>query len=245
MIPSTTKISSYRLFVISLFLGIGAILLIRFCPAASPLATILIWPAFLSGANSVRELARYGLGTGTSSIGYWGAALGATAVYIMHLVEPGLGSFLGIGVAFLGGAITGLCAQKIIRMRIPVMIRESAMLAASTAVAISFLLELFPSCLLTISPLIYIAVTLAVIHPFNGSMGAGENKRRTIRLAAAEASMTTALLGSLAAMGGAHGVGLSVAAVSCAGFIIFAVLWFNSVKDDIYEIRWTGFPAEE
>ncbi len=71
------EFTSPQLYFIALALGIIAILMAKFYHSMTPIAVILIWPAFISGANAVRSIARYGLGTGTSSIGYWGDSGGS------------------------------------------------------------------------------------------------------------------------------------------------------------------------
>lgn len=237
-----TDIKSIRLFAIAIIAGLAGIMLeekISFVFILVP----AIWPAFLSSANGVRSLASYGLGTGTSSIGYWGTAVGATTVYAGMLL--GLNPVVEIALALAGGAITGICAQKIIKMKIPVMIRESAILAAATAVIIRFLIGLFPQQVTILFPLMYIAVTLAVLHPYNGSMGAGENQRRTLWLSGVEASMTTAVFGLLLLLMAPSWGSAGVLLVSASGFAVFIIGWYRSVKKDIYGMAWTGFPAAE
>lgn len=203
----------------------------------------LIWPAFLGSANSVRSLASYGLGTGTASIGYWGTAVGATIVYSGMLLS--LNPIVEIAAALAGGAITGICAQKIIKMKIPVMIRESAILAASTAVIIRFLIGLFPEQVTLLFPLMYIAVTLAVLHPYNGSMGAGENQRRTLWLSAVEASMTTFIFGFVLLLMTPSLASAGILLISTLGFVLFIMGWYRMVKKEIFGISWTGFPDAE
>jgi len=235
-------IPSLKLFIVSIITGLVAIFLQGYTATYVFMLVPLIWPAFVGSANGVRSLASYGLGTGTASIGYWGTAVGATAVYIG--MQLGLNPIVEISAALVGGAITGICAQKIIKMRIPVMIRESAILAASTAVIIRFIAGLFPEQV-TLLPLMYIAVTLAVLHPYNGSLGAGENQRRTLWLSCVEASMTTAVFGLVLLLMVPSMTGAGIILVSALGFTIFIRGWYKMVKKEIYGMSWTGFPAAE
>lgn len=252
------EFTSQELYFIALVPGIIAILMVKFYHPVTPIAVILIWPAFLSGANAVRSVARYGLGTGTASIGYWGTAVGATIAFISQFINPAynfVSPYFEILSALIVGAVTGICAQRIIKMKIPVMIRDSAILASSTAIIAMFLLGMlteYSASVTTVDayityPLIYIATTLAILHPFNGSMGAGENQRRTLRLSAVEASMTTALFGLIALLfsEALFFTGISVIIVSAAGFVIFVKRWFSAVKEDTYEFAWTGYPPAE
>ncbi len=226
------------LYLVAFILGIIAILMVDYDNLV-PLAVVLIWPAFISGANAVREMASYGLGTGTASIGYWGAAVGTTIAIISNNLSP----YSGVLGAFMVGAITGICAQKIIKMKIPVMILDSAILASSTAIIAIFLITLIN--VVYVYPLIYIAITLAILHPYNGSMGAGENQRRTLRLSAVEASITTGLFGLIVILLLDTLTGVSIVIVSAAGFMVFLARWFKAVREDIYEITYTGYPPAE
>ena len=236
-------IPSLKLFIVSIITGLAAIFLQGYTGAYVFILVPLIWPAFVGSANGVRSLASYGLGTGTSSIGYWGTAVGATAVYAG--MQLGMNPIVEIAAAQAGGAITGICAQKIIKMKIPVMIRESSILAASTAVIIRFLAGLFPEQVALLFPLLYIAVTLAVLHPYNGSMGAGENQRRTLWLSGVEASMTTAVFGLVLLLMVPSFAAAGIILISALGFAIFISGWYRMVKKDIYGMSWTGFPVAE
>ena len=252
------EFTSPQLYLIALVLGMIAILMVKFSHSLTPIAVILIWPAFLCGANAVRQVARYGLGTGTASIGYWGTAVGATMAFTSQFIDPAynfVSPYFEIFGALIVGAVTGICAQKIIKMKIPVMIRDSAVLASSTAIIAMFFLAMlteYSAQVFTLDayityPLIYIAITLAILHPFNGSMGAGENQKRTLRLSAVEASVTTGLFGLIALLfsEALFFTGVSVIIVSMAGFFIFTKRWFAAAKEDTYGFAWTGYPPAE
>jgi tetrahydromethanopterin S-methyltransferase subunit C len=252
------EFTSPQLYLIALVLGIIAIMMVKFSHSLTPIAVILIWPAFISGANAVRQVARYGLGTGTSSIGYWGTAVGATMAFTSQFINPAYNfasPYFEIFGALIVGAVTGICAQKIIKMKIPVMISASAVLASSTAIIAMFFLAMLTEYSAQVStldayityPLIYIAITLAILHPFNGSMGAGENQKRTLRLSAVEASVTTGLFGLIALLfsEALFFTGISVIIVSTTGFFIFVKRWFAAAKEDTYEVAWTGYPPAE
>ncbi len=238
--------TSPRLYVIALLCGIVAIQTARFYLPF--LGVVLIWPAFISSANAVRQIARYGLGTGTSSIGYWGTAVGATMAFISQFMDSVYAPYFAISSALVVGGVTGVTAQKIIRMKIPVMVRDSAILSSSTAIIAVFFLGIFsgPDASI-VYPLIYIAITLAVLHPFNGSMGAGENQKRTLGLSAVEASMTTGLFGLVALFFSdtLSLTGAGIIVISVAGFLIFLERWYSLVKKDTYEMAWTGYPPAE
>lgn len=249
---SATEMSIQKLFVISLITGIIAINLIKFVHPLAGLAFILVWPSFVAAANSVSGMARYGLGTGTSSIGYWGAAVGATAAFAGQFINPLYSPYAEIIAALAVGYATGFCANKIIKMKIPHIELNSMVIAGATAmitVAILTLLTGYSTEVSTLDayvtyPFIYIAITLAVLHPYNGSIGAGENWRRTHALAWTEAAMTTAIFGLIAVLFSEELLwpGFGVMVVGIIGFVIFAYRWMKTSREEMYDMKWTGFP---
>jgi tetrahydromethanopterin S-methyltransferase subunit C len=254
--PAEAKeIANQNLFAIAVVTGIIGFFIIKFVPALAAISLILVWPAFVAAASSVRLMCRYGLGTGTSSIGYWGTAVGATTTFASQFIgNEAYSPFVEIIVAFVVGAVTGLCANKIVHMKIPRIELNSAILAGSTAIITLVVLELFTgeSGIASIDlyytyPIIYLATTLAVLHPYNGSMGANENQPRTLKLALCEAALTTALFGviSLIIPHTSTSIAVSVIIISAIGLIIATKIWWQAVKKDAYEITWTGFPPAE
>ena len=244
------EIQIHTLFGAALLSGIAGILMIGH---GISIGIVFLWLPFLSAANSVRGMAKYGLGTGNASIGYWGTAVGATSAFIASLCcgstpLPLLYMTTVVTISLVIGLATGVLADKVIRMKIPRIELNSAVIAVSTAMITAGFLLIIGSnyCLY---PFIYIIITLAVLHPYNASTGAGENQKRTLMLALVEACMTTLVIGIVAmlASGSAMPVSDDVAiiVVSVCGLVIAVVAWYRLVKSDIYEIRWTGYsPAE-
>lgn len=254
--PAEAKeIANQNLFAIAVVTGIIGFFIITLVPSLAALSIILIWPAFVAAASSVRLMCRYGLGTGTSSIGYWGTAVGATTTFASQFIATDAYSpFIEIIVATVVGFITGECANKIVHMKIPRIELNSAILAGSTAIITLVILELFmgesgisPTDLYYTYPIIYIATTLAVLHPYNGSMGANENQPRTLKLAVCEAALITGLFGVIALLLPHTNVSIAVSVIiiSAIGLIIATKIWWQSVKKDAYEVTWTGFPPAE
>jgi len=244
------EIHIHTLFGAALLSGIAGIFLIRY---GISVGIVFLWLPFLSAANSVRGMAKYGLGTGNASIGYWGTAVGATSAFVASLPfscgsTPLLYVAVVVTISLVIGLATGVLADKVIRMRIPRIELNSAVIAASTAlITAGFLLILGNNYCLY--PFIYIVITLAVLHPYNASTGAGENQKRTLMLALVEACMTTLVIGIVAMLASGSEMPVSddvaIVVVSACGLVIAVVAWYRLVKSDIYEIRWTGYsPAE-
>lgn len=245
---SVKEIQIHTLFGAALLSGIAGIFLIGH---GISIGIVFLWLPFLSAANSVRGMAKYGLGTGNASIGYWGTAVGATSAFITSLCcgsTPLLYAATVVATSLVIGLATGVLADKVIRMRIPRIKLNSAVIAVSTAlITAGFLLILGSNY--GLYPFIYIIITLAVLHPYNASTGAGENQKRTLMLALVEACMTTLVIGIVAMLASGSAMPVSddvaIVVVSVCGLVIAVVAWYRLVKSDIYEIRWTGYsPAE-
>lgn len=244
------EIQIRTLFGAALLSGIAGTLLIGH---GASIGIIFLWLPFLSAANSVRGMAKYGLGTGNASIGYWGTAVGATSAFVLSLLfscrsTPLLYAAAVVAISLVIGLATGVLADKVIRMKIPRIELNSAVIAVSTALITAGSLLIIGSnyCLY---PFIYIIITLAVLHPYNASTGAGENQKRTLMLALVEACMTTLVIGIVAMLASKSAMPISdavaIVVVSACGLIVAVVAWYRLVKSDIYEIKWTGYsPAE-
>ena len=102
----------------SFFGGIGAI-----CAA--------IW-----GADAVRRVASYGLGTGVPSIGLLALGVGVVAALFGLSVGGILGPIVAFIVACIIGAVIGVLANRVIGMAIPVMEQTMTEIAGSGALLI-------------------------------------------------------------------------------------------------------------
>src|SRR5574341_1536027 len=143
------------------------------------------------GAEAVRRVAKYGLGTGVPSIGQIAMGMGIVAAMfglaiVKILTQNPLGVLAGPIVALVTASIIGLIigwfAQHVIKMKIPVMIRCMTEIAAagsliiigfSAAVAGSFEFSSIVSRVFdngTILVVFWVGA-VAMLHPFNACLG--------------------------------------------------------------------------
>ena len=235
------------LFVIAIVCSTIAIMAFNAIPHAVILSIILIWPAFASGASAVKGISSYGIGTGVASIGMLGAGVGTIAAFSSIFIDMPFSPFIGIAAAFVIGFITGLCANKIIKMKIPQMELKIGIMSASAAMIATLFISIFSNnsdMLLTdvyiVLPLIFISTALAIIHPYNGSMGAGENQPRTLKLAFTEASLTTLLFGVISLAYTDIITSIEILLVSGIGFVIFTTIFLRAIRAELYKLEWSG-----
>jgi tetrahydromethanopterin S-methyltransferase subunit C len=148
------------------------------------------------GANAVRRVCAYGIGTGVPSIGMLSLGMGIVASMFGLSIAGQIGmSWAGVIItlvyALVFGYIIGSIANKVMKFNIPVMEEGLTDLSGAGALAIigwsyaiSGSLE-FPIMVDTVLKTGYIAIIficggLAILHPFNANLGPDEKQDRTL-----------------------------------------------------------------
>jgi tetrahydromethanopterin S-methyltransferase subunit C len=212
--------------------------------------------AVLMGANSVRRICAYGIGTGVPSIGMLALGMGIIAVMFGLSVAEALGfGLLGpiITLVYAGvfGYVIGVIANKVIKFNIPVMEEGNADLSMAGALAIlgwSFAisgslgyLDIVNDVLMTgYIAIIFIAGGLAILHPFNANLGPDETQDRTLvnAIMIGGLAMVATGIAAIATQGTAAGL-LQLA----IGFVLWLYFWkmfYKLVKRDASAVVGTG-----
>jgi tetrahydromethanopterin S-methyltransferase subunit C len=230
--------------VFSFFAALGAILAVYY------------------GADAVRRVASYGLGTGVPSIGMLSIGAGQVAVllglavaknYNIEVVAP----IIALILAAIIGIFNGVMARRVIKMNIKIMemsMTEIAMAASmlilgfSTTIAGSFTFDKIMSYVVASGFIIAVFIVggMAMLHPFNACLGPDERQKRTLDLALATGFI--AMFVSGIAAGAIHGVQAAVPTLIVAifGWIIYYLRFFADTKEDAAAILSTGLiPKEE
>ncbi len=218
--------------------------------------------AIIWGADAIRRVASYGLGTGVPSIGYMSLAIGIIGVLaglagglMLGATYTILGPLIGFAIAMILGGVVALIGKKIVGMKIPILVQCTIELSGAAALSvIGFSAAIagsyaMPAILATVIStgfiaLLFIMNTMAIQHPFNACLGPNEDQRTTLKLAATTAFMSMAIIGLL-------GIGFTKAWWVIA--IIGAIGWFISMRafigasiDRAASVKWTGlWPKEE
>ncbi len=246
-------ISSNLLRAVGLGVGIVCGSLSYVHPAIAGMAAIapILW-----GANAVREVANYGLGTGVPSIGYMGLGAGVVAAIlgaaITGVLTSGVSEFaglaLGTGVGAFFGFLLGFLDRKVIGMKIPVMVRCSLEIVAAGTLALMCLMSavagdfvwpaIYAKVIKTgIIALLWVLCAMALLHPFNACLGPSETQERTLALAAECGAITSTITGVVTL-----DPVLIIAGV-VAWVISFSKFW-KLTKRDAAEVTWTGIPPK-
>lgn len=236
--------------------GLIGIYLSPYFPTAGALGAMcaVIW-----GADAIRRVAKYGLGTGVPSIGQLAFGMGIIAVMLSLVMTRSMtlaGPVLAIVIAAVIGLIIGWLAQNVIKMKIPVMIRGMTEIAVagvliilgySTSVAGDFMFQnIVPNVFDNgIILAIFGVGTLAMAHPFNACLGPDERQKRLLYLAVSTGAITTTLMGIAAIMTLGPKSGIITIVVGIILWIIFYKKFWDEVYKDASVTLGTGLLPTE
>ena len=212
--------------------------------------------AVLMGANAVRRVCAYGIGTGVPSIGMLALGMGVIAVMFGLSIAEALGfGLLGpiIIVVYAGvfGYIIGVIANRVIKFNIPVMEEGNSDLSMAGALAIlgwSFAIsgtlgyaDIVNDVLMTgYIAIIFIAGGLAILHPFNANLGPDEKQDRTLVNAVMVSGLAMVATGIAAIMTQGLAAGLLQLVIGFAIWFYFFKRYYQLVKRDAAAVVGTG-----
>lgn len=212
--------------------------------------------AVVMGANAVRRVCAYGIGTGVPSIGMLALGMGVIAVMFGLSVAESLGlGMLGpiITLIYAGvfGYIIGVIANKVIKFNIPVMEEGNADLSMAGALALlgwSFAIsgtlgyaDILNDVLMTgYIAIIFIAGGLAILHPFNANLGPDEKQDRTLVNAVMCSGIAMITTGIAALMTQGLAAGLLQLIIGFAVWFYFFKMYYKLVKRDASAVVGTG-----
>jgi len=212
--------------------------------------------AVIMGANAVRRVCAYGIGTGVPSIGMLALGMGIIAVMFGLSVAETIGfGMLGpiITLIYAGvfGYIIGVLANKVIKFNIPVMEEGNADLSMAGAMAIlgwSFAIsgtlgyaDIVADVLMTgYIAIIFIAGGLAILHPFNANLGPDEKQDRTLVNSIMVSGLAMVATGIAALMTQGLAAGLLQLVIGFAIWYYFFKMYYKLVKRDAAAMVGTG-----
>ena len=208
------------------------------------------------GANAVRRVCAYGIGTGVPSIGMLSLGMGVVgALFGLNFAEQlGLG-ILGVIIALVYslvfGYVVGAIANKVMGFNIPIMEEGLFDLSGAGTLAIlgwSFAIsgslsyaDIVASVINTgFLAIIFICGGLAILHPFNANLGPDEKQDRTLVNAVMVGGMSTIATGVCALLTLGLAAGMVQIVVGFAVWYYFFVWFFRLAKRDASAVVGTG-----
>lgn len=214
------------------------------------------------GADAVRRVASYGLGTGVPSIAMLSIGAGQIAVLLGLAVAKNYGvevaaPIIALILAAIIGLVNGVMARRVIKMNIAIMemsMTEIAMAASllilgfSTTIAGSFKFNPIMSYVVASGFIIAVFIVggMAMFHPFNACLGPDERQKRTLNLALSTGFLAMLVAGIAA--GAINGVQAAVPTliIAICGWVIYYLRFYADTKEDAAAMLSTGLlPKEE
>ena len=211
--------------------------------------------AIVWGADAIRRVASYGLGTGVPSIGYMSLSVGVISacagISLAALIKmPILGPVAGLVVAVIIGAVIALVATKIVGMKIPIMLQCTIEIAGAAmlsilgfAAAIAGTYEMaaiYENVVATgFIAVLFIMCTMAIQHPFNACLGPNEDQVRTLKCACSTAFLSMTITGLLSMTTGGLGWFI-VFIVGLIGWVISFRAFVLASMNDAASTKWAG-----
>ena len=211
--------------------------------------------AIVWGADAIRRVASYGLGTGVPSIGYMSLSVGVISALaglsLATILKIGLlGPIAGFVIAVIIGAIIAIVATKIVGMKIPIMLQCTieiagaatlSILGFSVAIAGSYdMMAIYEHVVATgFIAVLFIMCTMAIQHPFNACLGPNEDQVRTLKCAASTAFLSMTIVGLMSTIGAGLGA-LLVTLVGLIGWVISFRAFVQASCNDAASTRWAG-----
>ena len=211
--------------------------------------------AIVWGADAIRRVASYGLGTGVPSIGYMSLSVGvisalAGLALATSLKMAILGPIAGFVIAVIIGAIIAIVATKIVGMKIPIMLQCTVEIAGAAtlsilgfavAIAGSYdMTAIFENVVATgFIAVLFIMCTMAIQHPFNACLGPNEDQVRTLKCACSTAFLSLTIVGLLSATTGGLGWFI-VLIIGLIGWIVSFRAFVLASINDAASTKWAG-----
>lgn len=254
---ATGSISSVHLLILGIVGGLIGIYIAPYSALfGSAIAGLGGVCAIVWGADAIRRVASYGLGTGVPSIGYMslsigiiGALAGIGIGYSFPQLEIA-GPIIGLIFAMIIGLIVAVVAKKIVGMKIPILERCTMEIAGAAALSVlGFSVAItgtydIEAVLEHVVGTGFIAVffimnTMAIQHPYNACLGPNEDQVRTLKCAASTAFLAMIITGIMSVITG----GVSwfiVLIIGLIGWVISFRAFVNASYGAAASVKWSG-----
>lgn len=254
---ATGSISSVHLLILGIVGGLIGIYVAPYSALfGSAIAGLGGVCAIVWGADAIRRVASYGLGTGVPSIGYMSLSIGIVGAlagigigYSFPQLEVA-GPVIGLIFAMIIGLIVAVVAKKIVGMKIPILERCTMEIAGAAALSVlGFSVAItgtydINAVLEHVVGTGFIAVffimnTMAIQHPYNACLGPNEDQVRTLKCAASTAFLAMIITGILSVITG----GVSwfiVLIIGLIGWVISFRAFVNASYGAAASVKWSG-----
>lgn len=257
--PSGASINSIHLMLVGIIGGLVGIYLTPYVPIIGNIFPVLgAVLAIIWGADAIRRVASYGLGTGVPSIGYMTLAIGVigTLAGIAIVSLPAFSSYsifapiFALIFSMIIALIIAVLAKKVIGMKIPILERCTVEISGAASlsilgccVALTGTFDYNVILDAVVAPgfiaLFFILNTMAIQHPYNACLGPNEDQIRTLKCATSTGFLTMVITGILA-MVMLGFTGFIITIIGLIGWIISFRSFVKASYADAASVKWAG-----
>ncbi|MCL2687684.1 MAG: tetrahydromethanopterin S-methyltransferase subunit C [Methanobrevibacter sp.] len=263
--PAGSAIKPEILLILGVVGGLVGLYLVGINPIFGPLLAALGGVcAIIWGADAIRRVASYGLGTGVPSIGYMCLAIGIIGGLAGLALASGsllsgleiLAPVFALVFAMVLGLIIALIVKLLKIMKIAVLERCTAEIAGaaglsvvcfSAAVAGSYeFVHILALVVATgIIAVFFIMNCMAIQHPFNACLGPNENQVRTLKLAAATGFLSMIVTAFMTVINpqlvfAGIPAWILIFVVGLIGWLISIKLYIAQSYEEAASVKWAG-----
>jgi tetrahydromethanopterin S-methyltransferase subunit C len=258
--PAGAAISSTHLLLLGIVGGLLGIYLTPYVPVIGNVLPVLgAVCAIIWGADAIRRVASYGLGTGVPSIGYMSLSiaiigtLAGLAIVTSDLLKglTILGPIFVLIFSMIIGLIVAVIAKKIVGMKIPILERCTVEIAGAASLsiigcsaALTGTYNFADMLNVVIAPgfiaLFFIMNTMAIQHPFNACLGPNEDQVRTLKCALSTGFLTMVITGILAIVVTGLLPGFLIIIIGLIGWIISFRSFVKASYEAAASVKWAG-----
>lgn len=263
--PSGSAVSQTTVLAVGIIGGLLGIYLSGFNNLIGPiLAGLGAVCAVFWGADAIRRVASYGLGTGVPSIGYMSVGVAVIAVIcglglatmdmfssMANLISP----ILVVVLAAILGFVIALLAKKVIKMKIPILEQCTVEICVASALAILGFSSIIAGGYGFVDivdkviangfiAVLYFLVTMGIQHPFNACLGPNEEQIRTLVLAVSGGFVIMTVTGLLSVSVDVVAFGIPlwviITLIGALGWLIAYKEFFRLSYEQAASVKWTG-----
>jgi tetrahydromethanopterin S-methyltransferase subunit C len=263
--PAGSAIKAEILLILGVVGGLVGLYLVGINPIIGPLLASLGGVcAIIWGADAIRRVASYGLGTGVPSIGYMSLAIGILGGFSgLALASSSLLSgfsilapVLALVLSMVLGLIVALVVKLLKIMKIAVLERCTAEIAGAAGLAVvcfsaavagsHALVPILNDVVATgFIAVFFIMICMAIQHPFNACLGPNENQVRTLKLATATGFLVMIVTAFLTVMNptliyAGIPAWIVIFAVGVIGWLIAFKSFMTASYKEAASVKWAG-----
>jgi tetrahydromethanopterin S-methyltransferase subunit C len=267
--PSGSAINPFILLAVGVIGGLVGIYLSPVSIVGPVIAALGAVCAIVWGADAIRRVASYGLGTGVPSIGYMSLSIGIIGGIVgLSVASSALkmaiaGPILGFILALVLGVIVAVLAKVFAKMKIAVLIQCTAEISGAAALSVigfssalagGFYLDATGACAGILKTVIvpgfialfFIMNTMAIQHPFNACLGPNEDQTRTLKLAVATGFLAMVITGITTISNPALNVDgvpvwLLIVVVGAIGWIVSFSEFVKASNEAAASVKWNPY----